>query len=62
MGKELPRIDKDEYIEEHKKLVEAAHNIYIVAQIANLGLAADEEIIYSPSVNKAFFVVDIQLK
>ena len=57
MGKELPRIDKDEYIEEHKKLVEAAHkkNIYIISQIANLGLASDEEIIYSPSVNKAFF-------
>ena len=30
IGKELPRIDKDIYIEEHKKLVEAAHknNIY----------------------------------
>lgn len=57
MGKELPRLDKDEYIEEHKKLVEAAHknNLYIISQIANLGLLSDEEIIYSPSVNKAFF-------
>ena len=56
-GKELLRLDKDDFIEEHKKFVDHAHNnnLYIIVQLGHLGLMSGEDIIYSPSVNKAFF-------
>ena len=56
-GKELLRLDKDDFIEEHKKFVDHAHNnnLYIIVQLGHLGLMSGDDIIYNPSVNKAFF-------
>lgn len=56
-GTPLLRIDKEEYLEEFKKLSSHSHkhNLYIILQLGSLGLMSGEDIIYSPSVNKALF-------
>ena len=50
------RIDTDEYIEVYKPLIERVHkyNSYIFMQISHAGLYSKDDIIYSPSINKAF--------
>ena len=56
-GKEIFRIDKDEYIEEYKKLSDIAHkyNTYIFMQLNHPGLMSTSDVIYSPSPDKGFF-------
>lgn len=56
-GKEILRIDKDEYIEEYKKLSDTVHkyNTYIFMQLNHPGLMSTSDIIYSPSPDKGFF-------
>ena len=53
-GKEIFRIDKDEYIEEYKKLSDIAHkyNTYIFMQLNHPGLMSTSDVIYSPSLIK----------
>ena len=55
-GREPFRIDKDEFIEEYKKLTEVVHkhNSYILMQMVHIGLFSPEEVVYSPSINKCF--------
>ena len=50
------RIDNDEYIEVYKPLIERVHkyNSYIFMQLSHAGLHSKDDIIYSPSINKAF--------
>ena len=56
-GKEIFRIDKDEYIEEYKKLSDIAHkyNTHIFMQLNHPGLMSTSDVIYSPSPDKGFF-------
>ena len=55
-GKESPRIDSDEYIEEFRKMPEIVHkyNTYILMQLVHVGLFSISDIIYSPSKDKGF--------
>ena len=50
------RIDSDEFIDTYKPLIEKVHkyNSYIFMQLSHAGLHSKEDIIYSPSINKAF--------
>ena len=57
MGIKILRIDKDEYIEEYKKLSDIVHkyNTYIIMQLNHPGLMSTSDVIYSPSPDKGFF-------
>ena len=56
-GRKILRIDSDEYIEEYKKLTDRVHklNTYVIMQLNYPGLLSTEDVIYSPSPDKAFF-------
>lgn len=50
------RIDKDEFIDAYKPLIDIVHkyNSYIFMQLSHAGLHGKDDIIYSPSINKGF--------
>ena len=50
------RIDKDDFIDVYKPLIDIVHkyNSYIFMQISHAGLHGKDDIIYSPSINKGF--------
>ena len=50
------RIDKDEFIDIYKPLIDIVHkyNSYIFMQLSHAGLHSKDDIIYSPSINKGF--------
>ena len=56
-GRQILRIDNDEYIEDYKKLSDIVHkyNPYIIMQLNFPGLMSNSDVMYSPSSDKGFF-------